>query len=122
MDGGLSPIALVIGDGGMLLFWVTRSDESPDVYFMLSIDECGWEVYRAPAHNDADPYPGPDENGPVGTLETKPAWEQLETLRANVKAAALDYTTTTPPVDAQTDRFTLDYPPPPLLRRRRSPG
>ena len=106
VDGGLSPSSLAIGDGRVLLGWVERSDESPDVYFMPSIDECGWEVYQAPVHNDADPVPLPDENGPVGTLETKPAWEQLETLRSNIKAA-LDYTNTTPP--PAPDRFTVGY-------------
>lgn len=91
VDGGLSPDALALGDERVLIGWIKRrTADEPDTYFMPSTDECGWEVYQAPARNDAEVFPDPDANGPVGTLENRPAPEQLETLRAGVRAA-LDY-------------------------------
>lgn len=90
VDGGLSPDALALGDERVVIGWIERrtaADHPTDTYFMPSTDECGWEVYQAPARNDAEYFPDPDEDGPVGTLEKRPAHEQLETLRAGVRAA-----------------------------------
>lgn len=117
VDGGLSPDSLAIGDGRVLLGWVQRSHENPHTYFMPAIDECGWEVYRTSVTADCDTPPEPDENGPVGTLQTAPAREQLERLRANVKTA-LEYTQTTPRPNltkqvsspsAEEDQFSAGY-------------